>query len=372
MKLAIVSDAIWPYHNGGKEMRIHELTTRLVASGFDVHVYTMKWWDGPQTTRAENGVTLHAIMKKMPLYEGERRSIKQGIRFGLACFTLLASTFDVADVDHMPYFPLFSMKLVCLVKRRPMVATWHEVWGYQYWMRYLGKAGLLAATLERLTVLLPNHIVAVSPMTAERLMTMLHAPRPVTLVENGIDYETIARTAPAAQASDIVFVGRLLKHKGVDDLLRAVAIMKQTRPDVTCLIISDGPERANLERLSRNLKLTKNVTFTGFVARDSDKLALMKAAKIFALPSVREGFSIVALEALACGLPVVTTDHPENAARRLVSPATGALVAAHDPQALADALSAQLARKRGDAAQLAARKFDWDRSVTRLLKVYAA
>lgn len=372
MKLAIVSDAIWPYHNGGKEMRIHELSTRLVESGFDVHIYTMKWWDGPETTRVEQGVTLHAIMGKLPLYEGERRSIKQGIMFGLAAFKLLGEKFDIADVDHMPYFPLFSMKLVCLVKHRPMVATWHEVWGYKYWMRYLGKAGLVAAMLERLTVLLPNHIVAVSPMTAERLFTMLHSRRPVTLVENGIDYEAIAKLKPAAEASDIVFVGRLLKHKGVDDLLRAVAIVRRTRPDVKCMIISDGPERTNLERLSRELKLTKNVTFTGFVDRDSDKLALVKASKVFALPSVREGFSIVALEALACGLPLVTTDHAENAARRLVTDATGVLVRPHDPEALAAALSAQLDKKRSAEAQAAARKFDWGRSVKRLSKVYAA
>jgi glycosyltransferase involved in cell wall biosynthesis len=310
-------------------------------------------------------------MPKMPLYSGERRSIRQGVAFGLACWKLVGEKFDVADVDHMPYFPLFSMRVVCALRRRPMVATWHEVWGYAYWRRYLGGFGLLAATLERLTVMLPNQIVAVSPMTATRLHTVLHAKRPVTLVENGIDVAAIERLEPSAERSDIVFVGRLLKHKGVDELLRAVAILKRERPNVKCVIISDGPERTNLEALASELNISKNVKFTGFIKHDRDKLALVKASKVFALPSVREGFSIVVLEGLACGLPIVTTDHPENAARRLVTPESGKLVPPANPAALAAAIAELLEPAAGRNPQAAARQYDWGRNVQRLSKVYS-
>src|SRR5664279_4133987 len=128
-RIAIVSDAVYPYNKGGKETRIHELSTRLVRSGHDVTIYTMKWWSTPEKTRIEEGVTLQAISPLYPLYNGERRSIKEGILFGLACFGLLWKKFDVLDVDHMPYFPLFSLKVVSLLRRKPMLATWHEVWG---------------------------------------------------------------------------------------------------------------------------------------------------------------------------------------------------------------------------------------------------
>src|SRR4051812_29165957 len=100
MRIAIVSDAIYPYHMGGKETRIHELSTRLAQAGHDVHIYTMKWWDGPTNTRVERGVTLHAISRHMPLYKGEKRSIAEGVFFGVACLRLLREKFDVVDVDH--------------------------------------------------------------------------------------------------------------------------------------------------------------------------------------------------------------------------------------------------------------------------------
>lgn len=178
MRIAIVSDAIYPYNKGGKETRIFELSTRLAAAGHEVDIYTMKWWDQPGKIRIEQGVTLHAISRKYPLYHGERRSMAEGMLFGLASFKLLNKSFDVVDVDHMPYFPLFSMWLVCALKRKPMVATWHEVWGGGYWREYLGRLGFAAAMLEKLTVKLPDRIIAVSPFTAERLTACCIPPCP--------------------------------------------------------------------------------------------------------------------------------------------------------------------------------------------------
>jgi glycosyltransferase involved in cell wall biosynthesis len=331
MRIAFVTDAIHPYNKGGKETRIFELTTRLSQMGHDVHVYTMKWWDGKERTRLENGVTLHAISPKMALYHDERRSISEGILFGVATLKLLFESFDVVDVDHMPYFPLFFMRIVCAIKRKPMVATWHEVWGRDYWREYLGRMGFIAATMERLSVRLPDQIIAVSPHTAARLETILSSTKPVRNITNGIDARAIARLAPARETSDIIFVGRLLAHKNVDLLVRAVAEIHEVRPSIRCLIVGDGPERELLENLARELGVTSNIQFKGFVAKDRDKLRLLKASKVFALPSTREGFGIVALEAMACGLSVVTVDHPDNAARYLITPDTGRLSEVSSP-----------------------------------------
>jgi glycosyltransferase involved in cell wall biosynthesis len=369
MRLAIISDAIYPYHKGGKETRLYEVSTRLSRAGFNVHVYTMKWWDGPEKMRYEDGVWLHAISRRWPLYHGARRSIVQGVMFGLACFKLLFEQFDVADVDHMPYFPLFSMRVVCSLKRKPMVATWHEVWGLEYWRNYLGPAGRLAAGLERLTVSMPDAIVAVSEQTARELTVTLKAKRPVSLAPNGVDVTAIAEIAPANEVNDIVYVGRLLKHKRIDDLIHAVALLQVKQPSVRCLIIGDGPERGRLTSLARELGVAGNVRFTGIVVRDEDKLKLMKSAKVFVLPSVREGFSFVTLEALACGLPVVTVDHPGNAARHLVTPGAGRVVTACDAVALAGGIKETLTQAGFDVAG-AARPYDWQHATRTLTEVY--
>ena len=371
MRIAIVSDAIHPYHKGGKEMRWMEISTRLVAMGHDVHVYTMKWWDGPEREREENGVHLHAISRLWPLYHGERRSMAQGLFFGLACFRLIFEQFDVVDVDHMPYFPLFSTRIVASLKRKPMVGTWHEVWGRNYWVTYLGFAGVLAAGLEWLTARVPDRIVAVSPQTQARLTGVLGTPRQVDMAANGIDVDFIESLKPVAQGADIVTVGRLLKNKQVDLLIQAAALLKNDRPDVRVLVIGDGPERDRLELLAKKLGMARSVRFAGHVTSDRDKLRMMKAARVCVLPSVREGFGIVALEAMACGLPVVVVDHPDNAAKELINAENGRVVTA-DPESLAAAMKELLGEHNVTGGRKTARRYDWRQTLEITTGVYAS
>jgi L-malate glycosyltransferase len=372
-RIAVVSDSIYPYNKGGKETRIHELTKRLAAAGHDVHIYTMHWWDEPAHTREEDGVHLHAISPLYPLYSGERRSIRQGILFGLAAFKLIREKFDVVDVDHIPYFPLFSVKLVSWLKRRPMMATWHEVWGKQYWQTYLGAtSGFAAYAVERLSVLMPKKIIAVSAMTSDRLGQEFGANGKTALVQNGINLDQIKQVMPSAAQFDVIYAGRLLKHKHVDLLLHAVAQLKQARPGITCQIIGDGPERKHLESLARKLGLQNTVQFLGFLPRHQDVMAHMKAGRVFVLPSTREGFGISFIEANACGLPVVTIDHPDNAARYLVTPVTGRLA-----KLTADSLAHQIdallkTTPQTPALQTAAGQYDWETAARRLSLEYAS
>src|ERR1035441_5439043 len=96
--VALVNDAIFQYHRGGKELRYHELSQRL-ANRADVHVYTMHWWAGPRV-REDKAVTFHAISRLRPLYTHDRRSLRQAIFFALACLRLLGCRFDVLGGPH--------------------------------------------------------------------------------------------------------------------------------------------------------------------------------------------------------------------------------------------------------------------------------
>jgi hypothetical protein len=111
-----VSDGVYPFNKGGKERRLWENSRRLVAGGVEVHIYTMKWWTAGRVLNLD-GVQLHAICKRRSLYHGERRSMVQAVLFGLTTLKLLVARFDVLDVDHMPYFPLFSARIVCALRR---------------------------------------------------------------------------------------------------------------------------------------------------------------------------------------------------------------------------------------------------------------
>jgi glycosyltransferase involved in cell wall biosynthesis len=371
IRVALVSDAVLPFNKGGKETRIHYLTREFIKLGYQVDVYTMKWWKQGRTYEYE-GVTYHALCRKYSLYSGNRRSIKQAILFGLSCFKLLRCQFDIIEVDHIPYLPLCVIKIICLLRRKALYATWHEVWGWQYWRQYAGRIlGTAAYLVERFSVRLPDHIVAVSAHTASQLRTELHYRGPLSLVNNGIDRQHIATVKAARRSSDVIFAGRLLPHKHVDTLLEAIAELRQSRPDIRCTIIGDGPDMVRLKRLARQLGIAARVRFEGFMEQPDDVLAAMKASKVFVLPSSREGFGIAVLEAYACGLRVVTVNAPGNAARHLVSPAAGT-VAELTPKALAAAIEKQLSLPvPSEHAVSAAADYDWRHSAEQLREVYA-
>ena len=244
--IALVTDAIYPYHYGGKELRYYELSRRLVNYA-DVHVYTMHWWNGPRV-RTEQAVTLHAISPLLSLYAGSRRSISQAMIFAVACLRLLVCRFDVLEAHHIPYFQIFILRCVTSLRRKRFLVTWHEVWGGAYWRQYLGPLGSAAWFVERLAMRLPDHIIAASPETAEGLRVNLGTAAAVTVVPNGIDIDAVRSACPDAAITDLVVAARLMSHKRIDTLLDAVALLHEDGIPATCRIIGDGPERAALLR----------------------------------------------------------------------------------------------------------------------------
>jgi len=373
MRIALVSDVVYPYHKGGKERRLDEVSRRLAAAGHDVHIYTMKWWEG-ENDKTVHGVHMHAICKKYELYQGERRSIKEGIMFALACFKMFGKKFDVAEVDHMPYFPLYSMWLVCLLKRRPMLATWHEVWGRDYWKTYMGGlSGTIAYLIERFSIFLPKQFVAVSPYTARRLREEYGVKESRIIVStNGTNLDIIKEAPIAKNGADIVYVGRLLAHKNVDMLIRAVKTLAKDMPGVSCVIVGKGPESEPLKKLVKELGLSNQVRVIPPIESSRDLFSTMKAGKAFVFPSEREGFGLIALEAGACGLPILTLNDPGNATVDLVVPGKNGDVF-NDEAELVRLLKKYLARKSSRAAiEKFAQKYDWDHTVIPLLERYAS
>jgi glycosyltransferase involved in cell wall biosynthesis len=217
----LVTDAIYPYHCGGKELRYHELINQL-ADRAELHVYTMNWWHGPRVRYAENA-TFHALTRCHPLYSGRRRSIRQSVFFAFGCLRLLTYRFDVLEADHMPYVQIPILRLVATLRRKRFVVTWHELWGKEYWQQYLGHIGFLAWLMEWLAVRLPDEIIAASPQTADRIRIATNGRAQVTVAPNGIDLHGIRNSYPTGEPTDVVVVSRLIDHKRIDMLLAAVA-----------------------------------------------------------------------------------------------------------------------------------------------------
>ena len=254
-----------------------------------------------------------------------RRSVAEAIWFAVRLLgPLLRERFDVIDCNEHPYFPLFTCKIVRTLKGGRLFATWHEVWG-DYWYEYMGAAGAAGRLVERAASRMSDGLIAVSERTAADLRALGVKSDRITVVPNGIPLAHIRQVPPSGDACDVIYAGRLIKDKHVDVLIRACA-----GTQVRLTVIGDGPERASLEALAAELKVP--VTFTGFLEEDA-LIGRLKAAKVFVLPSTREGFSITTLEAMACGLPVITVDAPRNYAKDLVREGvTGKIVALEEKE----------------------------------------
>ncbi len=123
----------------------------------------------------------------------------------------------------------------------------------------------------------------------------------VQILSGGIDP---AFFSPAAKPVkyDLIFAGRLVPIKRVDTFLESVRVLKETRSDISAVVVGDGPLAQELQNLSVEKGLSGNVHFAGFQA---DTAPWFRQARIFILTSISEGLSLAMMEAMACGLPAV-------------------------------------------------------------------
>lgn len=204
-------------------------------------------------------------------------------------------------------------------------------------------------------------IVAVSRAVAADLATTTGLSQTaITTIPNGVGVDIAATGAVPDhpwlhdEVPLVLAVGRLHWQKDFATLLGAFAALRRRRP-ARLVLLGEGPQRAELERLAGTLGITAAVHFAGFV---DNPFAWMTRASVLALTSLSEGFGNVLVEALACGLPVVSTDCPGGPREILADGRFGALVPVGDTAGLADALDRTIA-DRPDAALLQARAADF-------------
>lgn len=309
---------------GGVEKRVYEIGRRL-AKKHEVYWYGLDWRDLTE-------IKLHKVGRWLSLYSGGRRSIRGAVYFAVKLLSKFNGSYDIVDCQQFPYLSCFSIKFHSALKNIPLVVTWHEVWG-EYWMEYLGSLGVFGAQIEKLTSKLTTNNISVSKLTQKRLRSLGVTSE---FIPNGIDFEKISKVKKAEDEYDVVFVGRLIKEKNVELLLEALVEVKKNMPDISALIVGDGPEKDQLEKLAFDLGLSENVKFVGFLESHDEVISYMKSSKAFVLPSKREGFGIVALEANASGLPVVTVNYPMNAVEGLIIHGYTGFVSQPSPTSLAN------------------------------------
>ncbi|RJP32900.1 MAG: glycosyltransferase family 4 protein [Candidatus Omnitrophota bacterium] len=181
------------------------------------------------------------------------------------------------------------------------------------------------------------------------------------VIPNGVDTTLFAPVSrPIPSEFTLVTLARLIPRKGIDLLLRACRILQQNGFAFQCHIVGDGPEEENLKKLSRELGISERITFHGRMERES-VARFLPQCDLFVLPSYAEGMSNAALEAMACGLPLVLTD--TGGSRELID-GNGKIVAIGESLLLAatlmDLLSQpQQLREMGDQSRIRAEQYSW-------------
>jgi phosphatidylinositol alpha-1,6-mannosyltransferase len=252
--------------------------------------------------------------------------------------------FDVVFCGH-----LFAAPLAAAAARSTGAQYWQQLHGIEAWtcpgpmvQRAVEGATLVTAVSRHTRRLFLSwarnapETVKVLPNTADERFRP--GPKPARLLSRyGLTGKTVLLTVARLAAAE--------RYKGHDRVIRAMAELIPTHPELLYVIAGDGDGRPSLELLAGQLGVRDHVRFVGHVP-DDDLPDLYRAADLFVMPSTGEGFGIVFLQALASGIPVIGGDG-DGSRDPLRDGKDGALVSSREPSAVARAIGRELRADRG-------------------------
>lgn len=242
-----------------------------------------------------------------------------------------------ADIDVVHAHWIVPGALVARLLNRPYVVTVHGADAY-------GLQGRVMTHVKRFALRRASAVAPVSDAIAERMSAVWGGG--MSIIPMGTDIGDAARRVGARRPVPwrILFIGRLAEKKGVDVLLRALALL----PQAELRLVGDGPDRVQLEDLARSLGVSPRVQFLGAQPRQTVFEELARAA-VVAIPSKRasdgdeDGVPVVLAEAMAARVPVVVSN-AGGLGEHVVDGVSGWLVSSDDPEGLASALGEALTR----------------------------
>jgi glycosyltransferase involved in cell wall biosynthesis len=341
MRVCVVYDCLFPYTVGGAERWYRNLAERLSADGHEVTYLTLRQWDRGERIDLDERVRVVTAGPRMALYTpGGRRRILPPLVFGLGVLLHLLRNgrrYDVVHTCSFPYFSLLAAALVRPLTRFELIVDWFEVWSRSYWLDYLGGAGgRVGALVQRLCALVPQRAFCFSELHAQRLREE-GLRGPVTVLR-GLYGGPSEPVTPRPADPLVLFAARLIPEKQATLGVAAMALATKRIDGLRGEFLGDGPERAALDASIAEHGLTETVSAPGFA--DSDIVdAEMRRALCILLPSRREGYGMVVVEAAARGTPSIVVAGEDNAATELIAEGVNGTIAARpDPESVADAI----------------------------------
>lgn len=302
MKIAFIGQKGIPAKQGGVERHVQELSTRLVAAGFDVTVYSR-----PHYARANRRTYRGVHLVHLPSLNSKHLDA-----ISHSLFATLHAIWHSYDIIHYhgvgPSLLAWLPRL--LAPRSRVIVTFHTIdRQHQKWGRF---ARLMLAIGEWTACFFPHQTITVSQTLATYCRYRFDAE--THYIPNGVTIEPSANTDilkrfGLRQGRYIVAVSRLVQHKGIHTLIKAYEQLETNAPLV---IVGTGSNTAGyVEYLHGLAEGRDDIVFTGEQTGD-DLTTLFRNAYVFVQPSETEGLSIALLEAMAHGVPIIISDIPEN------------------------------------------------------------
>jgi glycosyltransferase involved in cell wall biosynthesis len=348
------------------------LSKKLIEKGHEVVIITRGSWKKTQRLIFD-GIEVIKV-PFIPLYPFYIRL--HGI-FVNKIFKSLESQVDVLHI-HTPLPPLIKTSL-------PIVTTIHTPMLIDYRLTRLNSiyslfskisAKIVSYPQEKKLIQASNIVTTVSDTVAQELQEYNINPDKVIVAGNGVDEEFFCYKQKESNDGHkyIMFVGRIDREKGLFDLVECAKHICRNRSDVFFTVAGKGRDLKKLIRKAKKAGVQNRFVFLGQVEKDH-LVKLYQNAAIFVLPSYHEGLPGVLLEAMSCGLPIITTDVRGN--RDLISNGkNGIIVPPRNPEKLAEAILTLLNNDRlgathGEhARKTIEEKYTWDKITNKFLRCY--
>jgi glycosyltransferase involved in cell wall biosynthesis len=361
MRVCVVYDCLFPHTVGGAERWYRNLAERLSAEGHEITYLTLRQWERDERAQIGGGVRVVSAGPRMTLYTaGGRRRTVPPLVFGLGVLWHLlrhGRRYDVVHTASFPYFSLLAAGALRPLERYALVVDWHEVWSRDYWREYLGRVGgEIGYAVQLLCARLPQRAFCFSRLHAARLRG--EGLRGEVTVLEGEYAGSLEPPAPRPAESLVVFAGRMIPEKRAPSGVAGVIAAAERIPGLRGVFFGDGPERGAVFEAIANHGAQQSISAPGFVAAEEVDAALRRALCML-LPSRREGYGMVVVEAAARSTPSIVVAGEDNAATELIEEGVNGFVAASaDAEEIAAAIvavhDAGMALRESTAAWFAA------------------
>lgn len=364
IRILRVAGNLYPSFAGGIALHAHEMSKWQVRLGHNVTVYT-------------SSVVEEAMLEikdgyKVVRFKSLARLMGNPLMPGL--FPKLLHTRNTFDIIHAHSHLFLSTNLCALARRLgspPLIITNH---GLISQTAPLPIQKVYIPTVAKWTLQSSDMVICYTETEKAKLEEIGINSNNIKVIHNGIDTDifTPCEKRGGKTGSQILWVGRFVPGKGIEHLINAFNILVQQHQHYRLTMVGKGPLQEKINQKIQNLGLSQHISLRSFVP-NSEIHRLYQDSDVFVLTSLNEGVPRTILEAMACGIPVISTELPQLVD---IVEGCGLTVPIGDPQAVADAVSRittspELAKKLGEAGRAkVVGHYSWEDTVRKTVEAY--